>query len=785
MPARRPWPAHAGLACDADTPCAVQIERERDEWYNAIIAAAQTSKPMEAEAARLAEQVSSTTLALQEQIRALKEYISKQHQRDIEMDRRVQDLMRSCTFLSASVSRAYAPVRGAERKEQPARPAETVPKDVPEAPAQLQVAEEEFQLTPLPPLSSFRPPTTTTPAESRSQEPVVAERAPVPVIPMPLAQERAIPEPARDTKPAHVPVGDVKRAAAGRARPATTMGVGDGGALPPPKPAPVPLHMEPLRPVNKAAAPVEPPSPDPAPLIPASTAAAARPQVLVGEESAPATTAPMEPTIAMAVEPEPVTTPSGTVPALHAEAEVPLKPMETLSLNTELPVPPKPAMPVFDETAVLSEEASAPPVDPSPVVQPEHAVTELTTKSLPSASIAAPPADEQPPMVEARKPEGAKDFVSVPQVPTTESRTPADAAAVTPSQEQPQPPQQQPEKPRVPPKVQPPAPATRRSGAAGAPVGGPSVIALASQFAGSAAGVKVASRPPSKAVGVGQAEVPVPPVAGQHASAVPSTRQPSLVRTPAPSSRVSVASTASVTTTERRRISDERLPQAPPSTAPSRAPVSVAEPVAVPEKRRISDDLLSYVPTPLPSQKDAQEELPDDGGIPPPPPPPGSDAAMLYGMQPKAPVEPKIKLRPWHWEKLPVNVAAKSFWRDVKDEEYTFDQHSLELLFSIDEKADAPSGLREREIKSLLPLKRGQNIGIFLSQFKLTRDELNAKLSVLADEREGGLSLDQIANLKRCTPTAEEVELYEHYPGNKSEARARRSRAQRGVPGGP
>jgi hypothetical protein len=68
--------------------------------------------------------------------------------------------------------------------------------------------------------------------------------------------------------------------------------------------------------------------------------------------------------------------------------------------------------------------------------------------------------------------------------------------------------------------------------------------------------------------------------------------------------------------------------------------------------------------------------------------------------------------------------------------------------------------------KTLLDSKRAQNLGIFLSGFKMSVDEIDTKLNIVDSDK--GLPLESVMALKRFQPTEEDVEMYSNFSGDKA-----------------
>ncbi|CAB4016569.1 Hypothetical predicted protein [Paramuricea clavata] len=166
-------------------------------------------------------------------------------------------------------------------------------------------------------------------------------------------------------------------------------------------------------------------------------------------------------------------------------------------------------------------------------------------------------------------------------------------------------------------------------------------------------------------------------------------------------------------------------------------------------------------------------------GIPPPPPPPGGGAPPPppFGLGPAATfppkplVKPNVKVRPFFWTKVPNNLLLSSMWGKAQDRLDELDVKMIEDLFQVEEKPNAPDLAqiaKKNASKSLLDNKRAQNLGIFLSGFKLNAQDVDRRLNFI-DENDGGLPLEIVISLKRFQPSTEETEMYKNYKGAKED----------------
>ena len=182
----------------------------------------------------------------------------------------------------------------------------------------------------------------------------------------------------------------------------------------------------------------------------------------------------------------------------------------------------------------------------------------------------------------------------------------------------------------------------------------------------------------------------------------------------------------------------------------SRSPPSVPPPVPQPASEG------SGPPPPPPPP-------PPGGGPPPPPPPPGMGMPSLLPRKPE--IRPNKKMKPLFWTKVPDMVVTKSFWASAKERSSVFDFGTLEDLFQADDKkARTLTPKQTIENKTMLDGKKAQNLGIFLSGFKLRPEELESKLIMF--NKEEGLVLEQIVALKRFQPNTDELDMYKNFKGD-------------------
>eukprot|EP00118_Oscarella_pearsei_P023521 m.282559 g.282559 ORF g.282559 m.282559 type:complete len:1368 (+) comp40658_c0_seq13:550-4653(+) len=174
-------------------------------------------------------------------------------------------------------------------------------------------------------------------------------------------------------------------------------------------------------------------------------------------------------------------------------------------------------------------------------------------------------------------------------------------------------------------------------------------------------------------------------------------------------------------------------------------------------------------PPSLLSSGDASSPPPlSPGGAPPPPPPPGMGgfgAFKTMNLPPKNVVTPGRKMRPLHWFKVPNMMVPKSFWMNAEDRTNEINADMLEEMFCVEETAPSTVLKKSSTLKCLQDSKRAQNLGIFLSGFKLSIEEIDARLYEVDEDK--GLPLEHVIALKRFQPTTEDREMYKNFEGEK------------------
>ncbi|XP_012564637.2 formin-J isoform X1 [Hydra vulgaris] len=149
---------------------------------------------------------------------------------------------------------------------------------------------------------------------------------------------------------------------------------------------------------------------------------------------------------------------------------------------------------------------------------------------------------------------------------------------------------------------------------------------------------------------------------------------------------------------------------------------------------------------------------------------------LLSGLSSKLPAKPTVvptcKMKPLFWTKTNDTDVLKSFWMNSQDKTHLLNLKKLENLFyhvgqEIAKKE--PKKVSELDCKNsqnmtLLDQRKAQNLGIFLSGFKINETNIEEKLMMFNTSE--GLTNEEIVALKKFHPTADEVEMYKNYQGD-------------------
>ncbi|CAO1629148.1 unnamed protein product [Jaminaea pallidilutea] len=154
---------------------------------------------------------------------------------------------------------------------------------------------------------------------------------------------------------------------------------------------------------------------------------------------------------------------------------------------------------------------------------------------------------------------------------------------------------------------------------------------------------------------------------------------------------------------------------------------------------------------------------------PPPPPPPAFGQHQLKSVAPiKTLNVPQRKRRALFWSKVAHQDLSETVWNG-QDRGVEVSIPELDQLFALD---NAPVAKKQtankvpaqsRPLKTVLELRRAQNVAILLSRVPLNPLQIRA---ALVEVRRSKLTLDHLKALKQCMPSSEEAKLVREYEGD-------------------
>ncbi|MCI4387614.1 hypothetical protein PGIGA_G00076260 [Pangasianodon gigas] len=204
-------------------------------------------------------------------------------------------------------------------------------------------------------------------------------------------------------------------------------------------------------------------------------------------------------------------------------------------------------------------------------------------------------------------------------------------------------------------------------------------------------------------------------------------------------------------------------------SVPLLLPEPVLEPVClpalgpeqVPELKLPSTPVKSPEPEPVPQLATVTLPVPTSAPTPAPPMPP----PLPKKSKPKTLTE---RTKAFHWDVIMQDKIAKSLWARGSPREIEIDTSRLYEQFGVKDLGHFSSAESSNHAEILLNAKIAHNFNIFLKSFPVQPKELKDKLFIV-DEREGGLSDEHIASLRRYVPTPDDIEMYKSYKGDVSE----------------
>ena len=122
-------------------------------------------------------------------------------------------------------------------------------------------------------------------------------------------------------------------------------------------------------------------------------------------------------------------------------------------------------------------------------------------------------------------------------------------------------------------------------------------------------------------------------------------------------------------------------------------------------------------------------------------------------------------MRPIHWTKIPGPKLTETFWaKYVEGGDLELEYDVLEAWFGIKD-ATKKKKKEKKEIKTLLDAKRSQNLGIFLSGFKMSPEDVQLALRMVPPN-DAAMGLDHAIAVRKLAPTQEEAQAYAKFKGD-------------------
>ncbi|OCT62403.1 hypothetical protein XELAEV_18043484mg [Xenopus laevis] len=146
--------------------------------------------------------------------------------------------------------------------------------------------------------------------------------------------------------------------------------------------------------------------------------------------------------------------------------------------------------------------------------------------------------------------------------------------------------------------------------------------------------------------------------------------------------------------------------------------------------------------------------IPPSRPAPPPPPPP-----LLF---PTVRREMIKKTKPFHWDAVPNEKIKHSMWSQAASSPKKLDTQRIMFQFQAQDTAAYPTDISLDNLKNqhiILNIKVAHNFSIVLKGFIMEPRQLKEKLLII-HERDGGLSDENLTNLRRYIPTAKDINTY-------------------------
>ncbi|XP_026864086.1 formin-like protein 13 isoform X2 [Electrophorus electricus] len=144
-----------------------------------------------------------------------------------------------------------------------------------------------------------------------------------------------------------------------------------------------------------------------------------------------------------------------------------------------------------------------------------------------------------------------------------------------------------------------------------------------------------------------------------------------------------------------------------------------------------------------------------------PPPPPLAPPLLPKKKEARPPTG---RTKAFHWDLIAQDKIAKSVWARGSPREIEIDTMRLYEQFGVSDSGPFSNLESSSHVEILLNPKIAHNFNIFLKSFPVQPKDLKDKLFIV-NEREGGLSDEHIASLRRYVPTPDDIEMYKSYKG--------------------